>query len=336
MIGVGVIGCGYWGPNHVRNLSANPSSRVLYACDLSEERLAHVGRLYPATRPVRDYQEVLRDPAVDAVVVATPVSTHARIALDAFRAGKHVLVEKPMTASVEDALRLIEAADRAGKILMVGHTFLYASAVRMIQRTIAGGVLGRIHYVSMQRLNLGLFQTDYNVVWDLAPHDVSILLYLLPARPVAVSVHGRANVHPGVEDVAMMTLRFDDGMIAFLHFSWLDPKKVRQAIFVGDKKMLVYDDIRDTEKVDIYDKGVSAPKHYDTYAEFKFSYRYGEKVTPYIEEVEPLKFESAHFLECIQTGKKPLTDGANGLEVIRVLEASHRSIKNGGGFEKIG
>ncbi len=335
-IGVGVVGCGYWGPNHIRNLTANRRTRLVYACDLDQDRLNHIGALYPQTCRTTRLDEMLADPQLDAVVIATPVSTHARLAGQALAAGKHVFIEKPMTKTLAEAEDLVRTARGAEKILMVGHTFLYAPAVQMIKRTIESGALGDLYYVNMQRLNLGLFQTDINVVWDLAPHDVSILLYLLEEKPIAVSAHGRANIHRDIEDVAMVQIQFEKGLIAFLHVSWVDPKKVRRAVFVGNKKMLVYDDIKDSEKVEIFDKGVSAPMHYDTFAEFKFAYRYGEKVTPYIHEEEPLKIQTAHFLECIATGMKPRTSGEDALSVLRVLEACQRSIKNGGAFVPVG
>jgi predicted dehydrogenase len=334
-IGCGVIGCGYWGPNHIRNLTANPGSLALYACDLDAERRGHIAALYPNTRTVPDHRELLDDPEVQAVVIATPVSTHARIAREAIEAGKHVLVEKPIAASVAQAQDLTDLAAARNVTLMVGHTFLYSPAVRMIRKTIAGGDLGNLLYLNMQRLNLGLLQPDINVIWDLAPHDISILLYLLGVSPESVVAHGRANIQPGIEDVATLTLRYASGLIAFLHFSWLDPKKVRRSVFVGDRKMLVYDDIEDTEKIEIYDKGVQSPKHYDTFAEFKIAYRYGEKVTPYIELEEPLKIQTQHFLDCIRTGERPLSDGNNGIEVLRVLEAGQRSLRAGGAPEPL-
>jgi predicted dehydrogenase len=217
---------------------------------------------------------------------------------------------------------------------MVGHTFLYHSAVRAIRSFIQEGQLGKIHYISMQRLNLGLFQKDINVLWDLAPHDISILHYLLDEPPIEVAAQGKASIHPHIEDVAMLTLRFASGILAYIHVSWLDPRKTRQATIVGDRKMLVYNDISPTEKIEIYDKGVETPPHYDTFAEFQYAYRYGEKISPYIEEEEPLKVQSRHFLDCIQQGTTPLSGPQNGGLVVRVLQASDESIAQGGRFVK--
>ena len=329
---IGVIGCGYWGPNHIRNFETLPDSRVLQVADLEPKRLSHIQVLFPRVTCTQRYKDVLENPEIDAVVLATPVSTHFDMARESLLAGKHILVEKPIATSSREVTELTELAREKQKILMVGHTFLYHSAVRAIREIIQEGHLGKIHYISMQRLNLGLFQKDINVLWDLAPHDISILQYLLDESPIEVSAQGKASVNPEIEDVAMMTLRFASGVLAYIHTSWLDPKKTRQATIVGNKKMLVYNDISAAEKIEIYDKGVETPPHYDTFAEFQYAYRYGEKVSPYIEEEEPLKVQCRHFLDCIRTGNPPLSGPQNGGLVVRILEASDESLAQGGRF----
>ncbi|MFH1021927.1 MAG: Gfo/Idh/MocA family oxidoreductase [Planctomycetota bacterium] len=332
---IAVVGCGYWGPNLVRNFQRTHRSRVRYVCDTDPARLEHMTGLYPDVTATRDYQEILADPKVDAVVVATPFRTHHAFAKKAIEKGKHVLVEKPMVASAEEAVELIRLADGAGRVLMVGHTFLYTPAIRKIHGIIKAGELGNLYYVSMQRLNLGLLQKDHNVVWDLAPHDIAILIFLLDEKPSEVTAQGRDNLLKGIHDVAHLTLRFPSGVLVFLHLSWLDPNKVRTATFVGSRKMIVYDDIDPAEKLKIYDKGVDGPAHYDTFAEFQFAYRYGDIVTPRIEGAEPLWEECGHFLDCIEKGTRPLSDGRNGFDVVCVLEAAERSIRHGGRAEPV-
>jgi predicted dehydrogenase len=325
-----VIGVGYWGPNLVRNFYQLPGTEARWAVDLNEDRLNHVRSLYPALRVSRDVDQLIEDPEVDAVVVATPVDSHADLACRALESGKHVFVEKPMARTVEECRRMLEVAERAGKVLMVGHTFLYNAVVRRIKQLIDEGELGEIFYVHMTRVNLGLFREDVNVVWDLAPHDVAILRYILGAGPVKVHATGSDFVQPGIEDVAFVDLEFPGRVRAHLHVSWLDPNKIRRVTVVGSKKMLVYDDTSNLEKLRVYDKGVSVMPHYDSFGEFHLSYRYGDIVLPRIEEAEPLKTESQHFLDCIREGRRPLSDGANGLEVVEVLEAACRSIAEGG------
>ena len=328
---VGVIGCGHWGPNHVRIFSSLAGSgvRMTMAADQAEDRRRHVGELYPWVRLESEAEAVLASPEIDAVVVATPVDTHYAFARQALQAGKHVLVEKPFVTDVEQAQDLVKLARRAGRVLMVGHTFEYTAAVNRIRAMVAEAALGDVLYVRSERVNLGLFQKDINVLWDLAPHDVSILIYVLRAMPTHVSAIGSAHVTEGVEDVVILTLEFGPRLMANVIVSWLDPRKVRQMTVVGDRKMLVYDDLSANEKIRIYDRGVDGPKHYDSFGEFHYSYRYGDIVTPMLKESEPLRAECAHFIECIRTGAEPRSSGEAGLRVTHVLAAAHKSLRNG-------
>ena len=329
-INIAVVGCGYWGPNLIRNLSALPECHVRYVCDKDEKRLAHMKQLYPSSETTKDFDKTVGDKEVDAVVVATPVHLHYELAKKALQAGKHAFVEKPMTQTSEQGNELIQLAAKKKLTLMVGHTFIYSAPVRRIREIVQSGDIGEIQYISSRRLNLGLFQKDINVAWDLAPHDISIILYLLGKPPLSVNCQGKAHVHKDIEDVTNMSLDFDNGGFATIHSSWLDPNKVREMVIVGAKRMIVYDDNEPLEKIKIYDKRVETPPHYDTFAEFQYSYHYGDMYAPYIKQVEPLKLECQQFLECIRTGKKPETSGLDGLRVIQILEASSRSLKNGG------
>jgi predicted dehydrogenase len=303
-------------------------------CDLRQDRLDHIRDLYPAVRVTTDYKELLRSD-VEAVAVATPIPTHHRLAKEALLAGKHVLVEKPLTANSEEAEDLVNLAEQRGLTLMVGHTFEYNPAVEYLRNLIASGELGRVYYINATRVNLGIFQPDINVVWDLAPHDVSILTFILGMLPVNVSARGAAYVRPKIHDVAYLTLHFPNEVMADIRVSWLDPCKIRRITVVGSKKMVVYDDVEPTEKIKIYDKGVDVPPYSDTLEEFHLSYRYGDITTPAIPNVEPLRVECEHFLHCIRTGERPRSDGRDGLEVVRILEAATRSLLNGGMRERV-
>lgn len=331
---VGVLGAGYWGPKLVRNFQEIPDSDMEVVCDLREDRLAHIRELYPGVRTTTNHKDVLSSD-VDAVAVATPIPTHHRIAREALLAGKHVLVEKPMTANSEEAEDLLELADRLGLTLMVGHTFEYNPAVECLRELVSSGELGRIYYINATRVNLGIFQPDINVVWDLAPHDVSILMFVLGMPPVTVSARGAAYVQPRIHDVAYLTLHFPNEVLADVRVSWLDPCKTRRITVVGSKKMVVYDDVEPIEKIRVYDKGVDVPPYSDTLEEFRLSYRYGDITAPPISSVEPLRLECEHFLHCIRTGERPRSDGRDGLEVVRILEAATRSLLNGGMRERI-
>lgn len=330
LINVGVVGCGYWGPNLIRNFNSLSNCRVKRICDRSETRLEHMKNLYPSIEVTPNYGYLLNDINIDAIVVATPVHLHYQLAVQALEAGKHVFIEKPMASSVKECQELISIAEKNKSTLMVGHTFLYTSAVRKIKEIVESGELGEIFYISSRRLNLGLFQKDINVAWDLAPHDISIILYLMDENPVSVNCQGKAHITEGIEDVTNLTLDFPNGGFATIHSSWLDPNKTRNMAIVGSKKMIAYDDIEPLEKLKIYDKRVEAPPHYDTFAEFQYSYHYGDMYAPYLKQTEPLRKECSHFIECILTGSRPKTSGWDGMEVVKILEASSESMRMGG------
>ncbi|MFO1475546.1 MAG: Gfo/Idh/MocA family oxidoreductase [Verrucomicrobiota bacterium] len=330
-IKVGVVGCGYWGPNLIRNFRALGDCRLAMMCDVSEQRLAHMKSLYPEVEATTDFNKMLAGDALDAVVIATSVRFHYTMAKAALMAGKHTFIEKPMASSAEQCEELVEIADKKGLVLMVGHTFLYSPAIRKIKEIIEWGDLGEIRYICARRLNLGLFQKDINVAWDLAPHDISIILHIMEELPLSVNCRGSAHVTPGVEDVTTMCLNFRNNRSAIIQSSWLDPRKTREMTFVGSKRMIAYDDVTPIEKIKIYDARVERPPHYDTFGEFQYSYHYGDMYVPYIKQEEPLKSECQHFLDCIKEGISPLTDGRRGLELVRILEASSLSLKQGGG-----
>lgn len=329
-IRLGAIGCGYWGPNLIRNFIEIPGAQVVGIADLQQEPLSRMTQRFPQIEvSTRDYRDLF-DLNLDAVVIATPPATHYAIARDCLEHGLHVLVEKPITLNSEDAQHLIEVAKENDVYLMVGHTFEYNSAVRAIKQMILSGELGDIYYIDAIRASLGLFQTKANVVWDLAPHDISILRYLLDADPISVNTHGSSCVQEGIQDVAYTTLVFPNNIMAHIRSSWLDPSKQRRITVVGSKKMVIYDDVEPLEKIKIYDKGVKAIRRTDTFGEFSFAYHYGDVVIPYIRFEEPLRVQCQHFLDCINQGKWPQTDGLNGMRVVQVVEAAQRSMKNNG------
>jgi predicted dehydrogenase len=299
-------------------------------CDTSTERLRHVKSLYPAVSTYTDFNHMLHEAALDAVLVATPVRLHHRMARACLEAGKHTFVEKPMTTSGCECEDLIDLATKRGLVLMAGHTFLYAPAVRRIKEIISSGDLGDIQYISCRRLNLGLFQRDINVTWDLAPHDISIVLYLMDESPLSVNCQGSTHLGHGVEDVTTMYLSFSRNRSAMIHSSWLDPCKVREITVVGSKRMLVYDDVAPLQKVRIFDARVETLPHYDTFAEFQYAYHYGDMSVPYLKQEEPLKVECQHFLDCVRTGAQPLTGGKEALEMVRILEAASESLHRHG------
>jgi predicted dehydrogenase len=331
---VGVVGIGYWGPKIVRNFYELPEADLRCAVDLDPARLARVANQYPTVHTTQSLDELLESD-VEAVVLATPIRSHYALAKRALLADKHVLVEKPLTASSDEALELVELAERRGRLLMVGHTFEYNPAVRLLREIVASGEIGDIYYVDAARLNLGRFQTDINVLWDLAPHDVSILLYVLQCQPTAVSARGFASVNPAVHDVAYIEVRFPNNVHAHLHVSWLDPCKVRRVTIVGSKKMVVYNDVQEAEKIRIYDKGVERPYETDRFQDFHLAYRYGDLTAPHIPQEEPLHNQCAHFLNCIRTGTSPQSDGRIGLQVVRILEQADKSLHNGGMRESL-
>ena len=325
---VGVIWSGYWGPNLIRNFAEMPNCELRGIADLSVARLEAMTARYPGVRTTTDYRELLNQD-LDAVVVCTPPHTHHQIAKDCLEQDLHVLVEKPMTTSSRDARDLIDVAARRDRVLMVGHTFVYNSAVQSLKRMMDDGRLGTIHYIDAVRVGLGLYHPTVNVVWDLAPHDISILTYLLGTMPLKVSAEGSACVHPAVEDVAYLTLTFPGGVLTHIRVSWLDPSKTRRITVVGSDKMVTYDDVETNEKIKIYDKGVEALKPSNSFGEFQFNYRYGDIVAPFIEFQEPLRVQAEHFLECVRTGNRPITDGNAGLQVVTVIEALQSSLRDG-------
>jgi predicted dehydrogenase len=328
---VGVVGCGYWGPNLVRNFKALPNCNLKAMCDLSEARLRHMRTLYSDVEGVSDFDHLLNGVGLDAVVVAAPVRHHYSLAKASLLAGKHTLIEKPMASSSAECEELIEIAERNGLVLMVGHTFLYSAPVRKIAEIVQAGDIGEIRYINSRRLNLGLFQKDINVAWDLAPHDISIILHVLGEFPQTVNCQGNAHVTPGIEDVTNISLSFRQKRFATIQSSWLEPRKVRDMTIVGTRRMIVYDDLQTHEKIRIYDVRVERPPHYDTFADFHYSYHYGDSYIPHLQQEEPLKAECQHFLDCIERNARPLTSGHEGLQLVRILEGASSSLKNQGG-----
>lgn len=335
MITIGVIGCGYWGPNLIRNFAEDERAQLRWICDTDARRLNAIGRRYPAARTATDYAQLLADPKLAAVVIATPVATHYTFARAALDAGKHVLIEKPFTTNSSEAEELVALAKARGLTLMVDHTFVYTGAVRRIKEIVESGELGELLYFDSVRINLGLFQRDINVVWDLAPHDLSIMDYLVEREPVALTATGSSHIEAGIENIAYVMLRFRDSFIAHFHFNWLSPVKIRRTLIAGSRKMIVYDDIEPTEKVRVYDKGVTTNRiESDTDKEAAYrtlvSYRTGDVWVPKLDSTEALTHVSAEFLESILDKRAPLTDGSAGLRVVRLLEAAQESINQGG------
>lgn len=335
MLTIGVVGCGYWGPNLIRNFIGAKGVVVKTCADISESRLKHMQALYPFIGVTTDYREIVDDSEIGAVVVATPVSSHFEIAKAALDNGKHVFVEKPLTRTIDEGVTLVQLADEKHRTLMVGHTFVFTAAVNKIKDLIESGELGEIYYISTSRVNLGIFQHDINVIWDLAPHDVSIMNFILSSRPESVSAIGDSYIRPGVEDVAFMTMTYPGNRLTNIQVSWLNPSKIRKTTVVGSKKMLVYDDVSSLEKIRIYDKGVTVQPHYDTFGEFQLSYRYGDISIPRLDDAEPLKIECQHFVDCVERGMIPKSSGRDGLDVLLALDAADRSIKENGRQVKI-
>jgi predicted dehydrogenase len=329
-IKIGVVGCGYWGPNLIRNFRSLPDCSLAMMCDVSEKRLQHLKSLYPEVTGETNFDHVLNGAGLDAVVIATAVKHHYSMAKACLLAGKHTFIEKPMASSSAQCEELVAIAAKNGLVLMVGHTFLYSPVVKKIKEIVDSGDLGEIRYIAARRLNLGLYQKDINVAWDLAPHDISIILHIMGELPRSVNCRGVAHVTPGVEDVTSMCLTFRRNRSAIIHNSWLDPRKIREMTIVGSRRMIVYDDVAQLEKLRVYDTRVERPPHYDTFAEFQYAYHYGDMYVPYIKQEEPLKAECQHFLDCIRDGTEPLTSGERGLELVRILEASSSSIKQKG------
>ncbi|MEH2540866.1 MULTISPECIES: Gfo/Idh/MocA family protein [unclassified Bradyrhizobium] len=329
-VGIGVVGYGYWGPNLVRNFVGNPSARVVGVADFDPEKRAASERLYPGVATTGCYEDLLKNPSIDAIVIATPVRTHYELALSALKAGKHVLVEKPLAPSAEMVRRLIDEADRRGLTLMVDHTFLYTPAVQKIRELVQKDELGDIYYYDSTRSSLGLFQSDVNVIWDLAVHDLSIIQYILNEDPVAVSATGSCHVTGTPENMAHITLFFDSKCVAHVSVNWLSPIKVRQTFVGGSKKMIVYDDLEPSEKIKVYDKGITLSGSSENAHQFRIGYRAGDMWAPHISAKEALLTEIEHFIDCVRTGSPPISGGMSGLRVVEILEAASRSIADQG------
>ena len=327
---VGVIGYGYWGPNLVRNFAERQDAQVVVVADRRPERLAQVQRRYPTIRATTDPADLIADPAVDAVVIATPVELHFDLAIAALRAGKHVLVEKPMASTSDQASRLLDEATRRRLVLMVDHTFVYTGAVQKMRELVGDGELGDLYYYDSVRINLGLFQQDVDVLWDLAVHDLSIMDFVLPQQPVSVSATGLAHVPGKPKDIAYMTMFFDGPMIAHVHASWLAPVKVRRTLLGGSRRMIVFDDLEGSEKIKVYDSGISVDPSPENVYQMLVGYRTGDMWAPKLSVTEALAVEAAHFVDCVTHGTRPKSDGEAGLRVVRLLEAASASMQNHG------
>ena len=330
VVRVGVIGYGYWGPNLVRNFSELSGSIVTSVCDASPERLSQVRSRYPWVSTATDSQAVISDPRIDVVIVATPVGTHFSLAMASLQAGKHVLVEKPMVATSRQARQLIEEAEARQLVLMVDHTFVFTGAVQKIKQLVDGGTLGSIYYYDSVRVNLGLFQRDVDVLWDLAVHDLSIMDYVLGQRPCAVAATGIAHLRGQPVNTAYLTCFFESNLLAHLHVNWLAPVKIRRTLIGGDARMIVYDDLEPSEKVKLYDRGVTLDDGSQRDYELLVGYRSGDMWAPRVSLKEGLGVETRHFLDCVRDGRPPVTDGRAGLRVIRILEAATESLERRG------
>ncbi len=324
---VGLVGLGYWGPNYARLLDGHMDGVRLAACaDLQTERLARLSRIHPGATMYEGHQPMLDAGGLDAVIVATGASAHRRIVEDCLNAGLPVLVEKPIANTSVDAESMRQTAERTGVLLMVGHTFLFNPAVRHVKHLLDSGELGRPQYLSFRRTGLGPIRQDVNALWDLAPHDLSMLRYWLGGDPIEVTARGQAYVRPDLEDVVFLTLRYPNGVLAGIQVSWLDPIKDRRVTVVGDRKMVVFDDVNPTEKLRVYDKGASYQPSGGEFAEFMTSVRDGDIVIPRIRPGEPLKEQLDHFLHCVRTGEKPISDAADGLAIVRTLEQAQADL----------
>lgn len=330
MIKLGVIGYGYWGPNLVRNFSELADVQVVAVSDLSEARLRLVKARYPAIETTSDHQALLSNPEVDAVAIATPVSTHYDLALRALSAGKHVFLEKPLTETVAQGERLVAEAEQRHLVLHVDHTFIYTGAVRKIRELVDSGELGELYYYDSVRVNLGLFQPDINVIWDLAVHDLSILNYICPWAPTAVSATGLNHLPDKPADIGFLTLFFENHLIAHFHVNWLAPVKVRRTLIGGSRKMIVYDDLEPSEKLKVYDKGITLNGSKESIYKTLIGYRAGDMWAPQLEVTEALRVEAQHFIRCITHGERSLSDGGAGLQVVRILEAATHSMRERG------
>ncbi len=330
MVRIGIIGCGYWGPNLIRDFYETDGVKIVSCADLSEARLAPVRKRFPDIATTTDSAEIIKDKSVDAIVIATPASTHYKIAKESILAGKHTFVEKPLTFVPREAEELIALSEKMKKVLMVGHTFEFNPAVEKMKECIKKKELGDVYYITSRRLNLGKIREDINAMWNLAPHDISILIYLLEKMPTEVRAYGASFLQEGIEDLVMVILKFPGNVVASVQVSWLDPLKVRDMVVVGSKKMIVYDDVANEGKIKIYDKGADRFASAQAFGEFQIKLRAGDCLMPKLPMHEPLKRECEHFIDCVVNNKKPMTDGHNGLRVVRVLTAAQESLKAGG------
>ena len=334
MVKIGLVGTGYWGPNLVRNFSQLPSSQLVKVCDLEEGNLKKILKIVPGVYPTKDYRDLVEDGNIDAIVIAAPAATHYRLARQALEHGKHVMVEKPLSLTVKEARELVEIGHRENKILMVGHLLEYHPAVRRLKELIDSGEMGTIYYLYSRRVNLGKFRSEENALWSFAPHDISVALYLLGDAPVQVTARGECYLQDGVEDVAFLTLHFQNKIMAHIHVSWLDPYRMREFTIVGSKKMVQFDDTSNMEKIKIFDKGAAYTGAYEGYGE-SLSVRIGDILIPKVDMKEPLREECQHFLDCVMEGSPPQTDGESGLRVVQVLEAAQKSMKKEGAPVKL-
>lgn len=335
MVRIGIIGCGYWGPNLVRDFYETDGAEVVCLAELSDDRIKTIKKRYPYLKTTKDSSEIINDKTIDAVVIATPASTHYTLAKESLLSGKHAFVEKPLTFVPKEAEELVQIADKAKRILMVGHTFEFNPAVEKIKEYISKKELGDVYYMTSRRLNLGKIREDINAMWNLAPHDVSIFIYLLGQMPTEVRAWGASFLQDGIEDFVTVTLTFPNNIIANIQVSWLDPLKVRDMVVVGSKKMIVYDDVDNEGKIKVYDKGADKSPSGTNFGEYQIMLRVGDVLIPKLSMHEPLKKECAHFIKCISENKVPLTDGRNGLRVVKVLAAAQESLKNDGKVVKI-
>ena len=329
MINIGVVGVGGWGKNLARNYYQIPDANLKYICDLDEKKLGQMSSLYPGTKTTKDFNDLINDPDLHAVVIATTAPHHFTLGKQALEAGKDVYIEKPLVLKTDDAEELIRIADENKQILMVGHLLEYHPVVNKLKEMIDAGELGDIHYIYAQRVNLGTVREDENALWNFAPHDISVILYLLDMEPTDISARGQAYLQKGIEDVVFFTLNFNDKKMAHVHVSWLDPHKVRKITVVGSKKMAVFDDIESTEKLRVYDKVATHNTEYTSFAEY-LNLRFGDITIPHINVGEPLKLECNHFLESIRNRTQPLSDGLDGLRVVKVLDAAQKSLEQNG------
>jgi predicted dehydrogenase len=336
MISVGVIGYGYWGPNLVRNFAETPGARVGFVADLRQERLTQVISRYPGTKVSVDYRDALQDPSIDAIVIATPVSSHFELAMAALREGKHVLIEKPITSTSDQAEKLIDEAAKRKLLLMVDHTFVYMPAVERIREFVTSGDLGDVYYYDSVRINLGLFQHDVNVLWDLAVHDLSIMDFVLGQSPVAVAATGVSHVPGQPENIAYMTMFFNGPLIAHVNVNWLAPLKVRRTLIGGSRRMIVFDDLETSEKIKVYDRGISLDPSPENVYQMKIGYRAGDMWAPQVGITEALSLEAEHFVDCIERGGTPRSDGHSGLRIVRLLEAATKSMAQQGRLVSLG